>query len=108
SGEVGVVRARGGAVGPAAVDRRPPPPTSSPPSLSGGAPLGAFVDLPPGEAVLCLTTFAATSPALALGTAQGVDKRVLPEHLSNRDEWEVIGLKDGDAVVGAVELRTGD
>src|SRR5690606_2472031 len=32
---------------------------------------------------------------------------VNPEVLG-RDEWEVIGLKDGDEVVGAVELRTGE
>jgi DNA gyrase subunit A len=36
-----------------------------------------------------------------------VVKRVNPEVLG-RDEWEVIGLKEGDEVVGAVELRTGD
>ena len=34
-------------------------------------------------------------------------KRVNPEVLA-RDEWEVIGLKDGDEVVGAVELATGE
>ncbi len=34
-------------------------------------------------------------------------KRVNPEVLG-RDEWEVIGLKDGDEVIGAVELRTGE
>ncbi len=34
-------------------------------------------------------------------------KRVNPEVL-NRDEWDVIGLKDGDEVVGAVELATGE
>jgi DNA gyrase subunit A len=28
--------------------------------------------------------------------------------LSNRDEWDVIALKDGDTVVGAVQLSTGD
>ncbi len=66
------------------------------------------MDLPPGESVLCLTTLAAESAGLALGTAQGVVKRVLPDHPSNRDDWEVIGLKDGDAVVGAVELATGE
>ena len=34
-------------------------------------------------------------------------KRVNPEVLG-KDEWDVIGLKDGDEVIGAVELRTGD
>ena len=44
-----------------------------------------------------------TAP-LALGTAQGVVKRVVPEVLTNKDSWEVIGLKDGDEVVGAVTV----
>jgi DNA gyrase subunit A len=37
-----------------------------------------------------------------------VVKRVNPDHLTHRDDWEVISLKDGDEVVGAVELRTGE
>ena len=44
-----------------------------------------------------------TGPGLALGTRDGVVKRVNPEVLG-RDEWDVISLKDGDEVVGAVEL----
>ena len=41
---------------------------------------------------------------LALGTAQGVVKRVTADYPPGRTEWEVIGLRDGDSVVGAVEL----
>jgi DNA gyrase subunit A len=37
-----------------------------------------------------------------------VVKRVNPEYLSNRDDWDVISLKDGDEVVGATELGTGE
>jgi DNA gyrase subunit A len=107
-GEVGLVTSRGRVIRLSVLELPALPPTSAPPSLSGGAPLGAFVDLPPGEAVLALTTLAADSPGLALGTAQGVVKRVVPEHPSNRDDWEVIGLKDGDTVVGAAELRSGE
>ena len=44
---------------------------------------------------------------MALGTRQGVVKRVNPEVLA-RDEWDVIALKDDDEVVGAIELATGD
>jgi DNA gyrase subunit A len=84
------------------------PPTNDAPGLSGGAPLGAFVDLPAAERVLTLTSLDAGSPGLALGTAQGVVKRVLPDVPGGRDAWEVIALKDGDQVVGAVELATGD
>jgi DNA gyrase subunit A len=36
-----------------------------------------------------------------------VVKRVNPEVLG-KDEWDVIALRDGDEVVGAVELRSGD
>ena len=46
-------------------------------------------------------------PGLALGTAQGVVKRVNPDY-PGREEFEVISLKDGDTVVGAVELTTGE
>jgi DNA gyrase subunit A len=56
--------------------------------------------------VLALCTLRADGPGLAVGTRQGVVKRVNPEVLG-KDEWEVIGLKDGDEVVGAVELHTG-
>ena len=47
-------------------------------------------------------------PGSRSAPAQGVVKRVNPEVLGNRDAWEVIRLADGDEVVGAVELRTGD
>lgn len=40
----------------------------------------------------------------ALGTRNGVVKRVNPEFLTNKDAWEIIRLEEGDSVVGAVEL----
>ena len=67
-----------------------------------------FLALEPDERVLGLTTLDESSPGLALGTAQGVVKRVVPDYPANKDEFEVIGLKEGDRVVGAVELRTGE
>jgi DNA gyrase subunit A len=39
-----------------------------------------------------------------LGTAEGVVKRVLPDYPQNRDEFELITLKEGDRVVGAAQL----
>ena len=44
---------------------------------------------------------------MALGTASGVVKRVQPDYPANRDEFELITLKDDDRVVGAAYL-TGD
>jgi len=45
---------------------------------------------------------------VALGTAQGVVKRVTPDYPAKGEAFELIGLKPGDEVVGAVALTTGD
>ena len=45
---------------------------------------------------------------LALGTAGGVVKRVAPDYPGNATDFEVIALKDGDRVVGAVQLASED
>ena len=82
------------------------PPTSSAPHLQGGVPLRELLHL--DDAPLTLMTFDENSPGLALGTKRGVVKRVKPEHLTNRDSWDLITLADGDAVVGAATLETGD
>ncbi|KQX66467.1 DNA topoisomerase (ATP-hydrolyzing) subunit A [Angustibacter sp. Root456] len=107
-GEVALVTSRGRALRLPVLELPALPPTNGAPSLAGGAPLGAFVDLPAAERVLTITSLDPASKGLALGTAQGVVKRVVPDHPGGRADWEVIGLKDGDEVVGATELRTGD
>ncbi len=105
-GEVGVVTSAGRVIKLGVLDLPTLPITANHPNLQGGAPVGEFVTLE-GERVLALTDFDPGSPGLALGTRHGVVKRVNPEYLSARDEWDVISLKDGDEVVGAVELRSG-
>ncbi|HSF26140.1 MAG TPA: DNA gyrase subunit A, partial [Actinomycetes bacterium] len=84
------------------------PPTASAPNLSGGLPLGALLALDADESVLTLVSLSTDSPGVVLGTAAGVVKRVAPDYPANKHEWEVIGLKPGDRVIGAAELRTGD
>jgi DNA gyrase subunit A len=106
-GEVAAVTNRGRMLRLGVVDTPALPPTAGPPSLSGGAPLSEFLALEPGEHVLTLAGLDADSAGLALGTAAGVVKRVVPDYPANRDAWEVISLKDGDEVVGAVELSSG-
>ena len=107
-GEVGVLTSAGRIRKLGVLDLPTLPATANQPNLQGGAPVGEFLTLEPGERVLALATFDPESPGLALGTAHGVVKRVNPEYLSNRDEWEVIALKEGDTVVGAVQLVTGE
>ncbi|MEU6382386.1 DNA topoisomerase IV subunit A [Streptomyces bauhiniae] len=107
-GEIGAVTSSGRLLRINVVDLPQLPDTASAPNLSGGAPLAEFVSLEGDETVVCLTTLDETSPGLAIGTEQGVVKRVLPDYPSNKDELEVISLREGDRIVGAVELRTGE
>ena len=105
-GEVGLLTSAGRVVRLGVLELPALPPSANDPHLSGSNPVSEFVVLEPGERVLALCSLRADGPGLALGTRQGVVKRVNPEVLSKPD-WEVIGLKDGDEVVGAVELHTG-
>ena len=106
-GEYGIVTSAGRVLRLRAIDLPAMPGVSGVPVLSAGAPIGAFVDLPPGEVPLCLTTLD-ESGGLALATATGVVKRVVPDVLLNKDAWEVIRLDDGDQVVGAARLPEAD
>ncbi|MFJ5559525.1 DNA topoisomerase (ATP-hydrolyzing) subunit A [Streptomyces sp. NPDC093250] len=107
-GEIGVVTSSGRLLRLNVVDLPQLPETMPTPNLSGGAPLAEFVSLEDGEQVVCLTSLDESSPGLALGTEQGVVKRVVPDYPSNKEELEVITLKEGDRIVGGVELRTGE
>ncbi|MCA0435188.1 MAG: DNA topoisomerase IV subunit A [Actinobacteria bacterium] len=106
-GEVGVVTSAGRVIRLSCLELPALPPTNDAPNLSGGAPLSAFLDLPATVRPLCLLSLAPESPGLALGTAQGVVKRVTCDY-PGRPDWECITLRDGDRVVGAVELSTGE
>ncbi len=77
-------------------------------SLRGGAPVSEFVELARGERILGLASLRGDGPGLALATAQGVVKRVTPEWPTKGEAFEVISLKPGDEVVGAVELTDGE
>ena len=58
-----------------------------------------FLGLPKDEAILTVIELNETAE-LALGTEQGVVKRVVADYPA-KDEFEVISLKDGDRVIGA-------
>ncbi|MFD7609835.1 DNA topoisomerase (ATP-hydrolyzing) subunit A [Streptomyces sp. NPDC059828] len=107
-GEVGAVTSAGRLLRLAVIDLPQLPDSASAPTLAGGAQLSEFLSLEPDESVICLTTLDEASPGLALGTLQGVVKRVVPDYPANKGELEVIALKEGDRIVGGIELRTGD
>ncbi|MFF7502824.1 DNA topoisomerase (ATP-hydrolyzing) subunit A [Streptomyces lavendulae] len=107
--DVGVVTSYGRLLRLSVIDLPQLPDTHAAPNLAGGAPVAEFVSgLEADETVICLTSLDESSQGLALGTEQGVVKRVVPDYPANKDELEVITLKEGDRIVGAVELRTGE
>ncbi|MFZ0161410.1 MAG: DNA gyrase subunit A, partial [Kineosporiaceae bacterium] len=103
-GEVAALTSTGRMIRVPVLDMPALPPTSTAPSLSGGAPASEFLALDKGERLLALAGLLPGSAGIALGTAQGVVKRVAIDYPSNKDSWEVIALRDGDEVVGAVDL----
>jgi DNA gyrase subunit A len=107
-GQYGVITSTGRLIRLESLELPAVPTTANAPNLQGGAPIAEFVSLEHGERALALTTMDPDSIGVAVGTATGVVKRVVPDHLSNRDSWEIIRLGDDDEVVGAVELITGD
>ncbi|HEX4977795.1 MAG TPA: DNA topoisomerase IV subunit A [Nocardioides sp.] len=107
-GQVGAVTSSGRMVRLDVLDLPTLPATANAPHLQGGAPLSEFLVLEPGERVLTLSALPDEGPGIALGTKDGVVKRVNPEVLANKDSWDLVRLADGDEVVGAVELVTGE
>ena len=79
-------------------------------TLSAGHPVDEFVPgLADGETVLALASLdGGEASGVALGTASGVVKRVQPDYPANRDEFELITLKDDDRVIGAAYLTGED
>jgi DNA gyrase subunit A len=102
-GEFCVLTNRGRLVRGQAVDVPSVPVTAAAPNLQGGSPAAELLPLDPGERILGLGTLGEGTFGWALGTRQGVVKRVNPE-IIGKDAWDIIRLDDGDEVVGAVEL----
>ncbi|GAA4250016.1 DNA topoisomerase 4 subunit A [Dactylosporangium darangshiense] len=79
-------------------------------SLRGGMSTSELVPLESGETVVGLAPLGerdSGSPGLALGTRAGFVKICVPEWPVRADEFEVIGLRDGDEVIGATWLTDG-
>ena len=104
-GTIGAVTSAGRMIKLSVLEFPALPPSAQFPGLSGGTPVGEFVSLESGETVVALAPLDTPLAGLALGTASGVVKRVLPDYPQARDDFEVVTLKDGDRVVGAASLR---
>lgn len=105
--QFGVITSAGRLVKAQAIDLPEVVGTANAPSLRGGSRVDDLVLLHDDERPIGLTTLAADSLGLALGTRRGVVKRVNAEVLA-KDDWDVIRLDDGDVLVGAVELTSPD
>jgi DNA gyrase subunit A len=119
-GTVGLVTSAGRLIKLNVLELPAMPPGAGAVSLAGGTPVTEFASFDRGETVVGLAAMDSPGggPAggsdgalaggpgfgLALGTAEGVVKRVPPDYPQNRDEFELITLKPGDRVVGAVQL----
>ena len=107
-GTVGLVTSAGRLVKLNVLELPAMPPGAGALSLAGGTPVSEFASFGRGETVVGLAAVDGAAgdlrAGLVLGTAEGVVKRVLPDYPQNRDEFELITLKPGDRVVGAVQL----
>ena len=104
-GEIAAVTSQGRMLRLQVMDMPVLPPTSGTPNMAGGVPAKDFITLLKGES---LVAFAPLDQVLAIGTAQGVVKRVQPDYPLNREDWEVISLKDKDTVVGVEPAAADD
>ena len=118
-GFVGVITSAGRLVRVPVLDLPTLPETAGRPNLSGGTGVKEFVTFGKGERALTIVPLPSPGvedpddPGFALATAGGTVKRVVLEALGNRDEVDVITLKDlgprqKDEVVAAVQLTSGE
>ncbi|MGO3502391.1 MAG: DNA gyrase C-terminal beta-propeller domain-containing protein, partial [Brachybacterium tyrofermentans] len=105
---IGVVTDRGRVLHLSVVELPSLAPTAGAPSLAGGTRLADLLDLERDERPMGLIRLAeadlARGGAIALGTRQGVVKRVQLD-FPRSDGFEIIALKDGDTVVGVVDME---
>jgi DNA gyrase subunit A len=104
-GEIGALTSSGRMMRLQVLDMPVLAPAAGLPNLAGGVPAKDFITLHRGESLVALVPLNAM---LALGTAQGVVKRVTPDYPLNREDWEVITLKPKDELVGVAVPQEGD
>lgn len=104
--EIGAVTSKGRLLRFSPVDLPAAPVNSI--QLGAGVKVSDYLALPDKkERILAVVSLDSPNP-IALGTRQGVVKRVTPGDWANKPEFEVISLKAGDEVVGAVQIEDAD
>jgi DNA gyrase subunit A len=104
-GEIGAVTSQGRMLRLQVMDMPVLPPMSGLPNLAGGVAAKDFITLLKGET---LVAFVPLDSILAIGTVQGVVKRVQPDYPLNREDWEIIALKDKDSVLAVEPAQEDD
>ena len=100
-GELGAVTSRGRLIRFTPVDLPSVPANSV--QLAAGARIGDYLGIgDKTERVLGLVSLGSDLP-IALGTAQGVVKRVTPGGWPSRPDFEIVALKPGDELVGVAQ-----
>lgn len=102
-GEIGVITSAGFIHRVNVVDIPNIPSTAGTPGLSGGAPLGAFIDLPKGERAIAI---APLDSEMVLFTSMGIVKRLSAGHSISRPSWDLLKMDPGDSLVGAISGST--
>ncbi|MDT0234756.1 DNA topoisomerase (ATP-hydrolyzing) [Curtobacterium sp. BRB10] len=106
-GQVGAITSTGRVLRLSPVDVPAVPPAAV--RLDAGVRVTDFLALTKGETVVAIVDLSgASSDSLAIGTAQGVVKRVVPGVWPDKPEFVAIGLKPGDHVVGAAQAPESD
>ncbi len=101
--DYGLLTSAGRVIRAQAIDLPSVPVTAVAANVQGGSLVSELVALQPGERVLGLTRLGDDVFGWALGTKNGVVKRVNPEQVG-KDSWDIVRLDDGDELVGAAEL----
>ncbi|MCS5507546.1 DNA topoisomerase (ATP-hydrolyzing) subunit A [Curtobacterium flaccumfaciens] len=106
-GQIGAITSTGRVLRLSPVDVPAVPPAAV--RLDAGVRVTDFLALTKGETVVAIVDLSgASSDSLAIGTAHGVVKRVVPGAWPDKPEFVAIGLKPGDHVVGAAQAPETD
>ncbi|QWS34674.1 DNA gyrase/topoisomerase IV subunit A [Curtobacterium aetherium] len=106
-GQVGALTSTGRIVRFSPVDVPAVPPASV--RLDAGVRVTDYLGVPKNEVVVALVSLdGSVADSVAIGTAQGVVKRVVPAAWPEKPDFPAIGLKPGDRVVGATQAPESD